>query len=187
MDYYFYLSKKDCFKKYQRDKRTYGFWCVAHGLGSMAIFITGIYTLFYGSPLFNSFELLLFGTIIWFLLGLFLLLIAQGFYIKMKDISKMDDLWINSKGIHLMFPVGKENRHFIKFEEIDRIVVWKHPTNPHFTRVVILLKIRFQRKIIFEPNDRIVVGDIDADKFLDAIKKATNGKMKIEYKRWGEI
>ncbi len=96
-------------------------------------------------------------------------------------------MWVNRKGIHLMTPIGKENRYFIKFDEINKIIVWKHPSNPRFTRIIILLNFRFKRRILIEPNDRVVIRDIDADKFLDAVKEATRGGVKIEYKKWGEI
>ena len=186
-DYYFYLSKNEVESQKNKRKSNYKFSMISFLCIGILLIICDIYALLWGSPLFNSWESMLFGCILGFILGILSLLLAKAFYEEINAMDNMEDMWIDREGIHLMLPTGKENIHFIKFNEINKIIVWKHPNNPNFVRVIILLNFKFKRRIFFEPNDRIFIQDIIADKFLDAVKKATNGSVKIEYKKWGEI
>ena len=186
-NYYFYLSKNEIDSQKNKRKNNYKFSMISFLCAGIIVIVSDIYALLNGSPLFNSWESKLFGCSLGFILGILFLLLAKAFYAEIKAIDNIEDMWINQEGIHLMLPIGKENMHFIKFNKINKIIVWEHPSNPNFTRIIILLKFKFKRRIFFEPNDRIFVQDIIANKFLDAVKKATRGSVKIEYKRWGEI
>lgn len=104
---------------------------------------------------------------------------------RIKSFGDVGDIWISDEGINMPLPFDKEGKKFIYFNEIDKIVIYKNLANPYLSHIQFHLKTRFKPQFLFTPYNMVSISYIDVNKFIDAVKRATRNKIKIEISLWG--
>ena len=118
-----------------------------------------------------------------FLMFLYLLVgYMASMIIKMQQ--KLKDIYISDEGINLPFPYDRKlERNFLRFKDIERIVVVKIESSSTY-RIVIYYKQKIRKDLRLR-SDRFVISlpRVEAERFINAIKQATNGNLPIEHKK----
>jgi len=184
--YHFYLSRDALYKRMGGDRarrRTFVYFVLLACL-SIYIALSSLIMLFVPSPRFVSsllsrvFSSAMVGLVL-FPLALHL---TKLVYYQYKSFEGIQDLWVNDRGIHLPMPIHhRGEERFISFNDIDRIVVVRHPTNVYRSVITIFVKFKLKTVSVFQPNDRLALSHINADEFVDAVRRASGDKVKIEH------